>query len=307
MADLLPDAELEPVTSASPGEDTRILAALPVRLIPGEVPVAAADPASPRRTSLLIAWACVLLSAVAVAVLLSGTISLSERRAAFASAVTHEMRTPLTTFRMYTEMLVKGMVPDEAKRQRYLTTLSVEAQRLGHLVENVLAYARLERSRGDRHLEDQTLQELIDRAKKRLDDRARQAGMNLIIEAEPPVLETRVRVVATAVEQILFNLVDNACKYAASEADPNIHLEVAHSKNSAVLRVRDGGPGISKADARRLFRPFSKSAREAADSAPGVGLGLALSRRLARDMGGDLYFAQGATKGACFVLALPIG
>ena len=73
--------------------------------------------------------------------------SLSERRGAFVSAVTHELRTPLTTLRMYTEMLADGMVPDEPRRRSYLQTLRAEADRLGHLVENVLAYSRLERNR----------------------------------------------------------------------------------------------------------------------------------------------------------------
>jgi len=72
------------------------------------------------------------------------------------------------------------------------------------------------------------------------------------------------------------------------------------------LRVRDHGPGISGAASRRLFRSFSKSAHDAANSAPGVGLGLALSRRLARDMGARLRLDKTVTDGACFVLALPV-
>ena len=80
--------------------------------------------------------------------LLAGVVALSERRAAFVSSVTHELRTPLTTFRMYADMLARGMVPDAERRQQYLETLRTEAERLTHLVENVLSYARLERGRG---------------------------------------------------------------------------------------------------------------------------------------------------------------
>jgi signal transduction histidine kinase len=72
------------------------------------------------------------------------------------------------------------------------------------------------------------------------------------------------------------------------------------------LSVRDHGPGVSK-PSRRLFRSFSKSAREAAHSAPGIGLGLALSRRLARGMGGDLRLERCPEEGASFVLTLPAG
>ncbi|MCG8406465.1 MAG: HAMP domain-containing histidine kinase [Phycisphaerales bacterium] len=304
IRDLLPHAELEPMVAAPLSRERRTLAALPVRLIPGHVPVYVKPRTSPVRTPLLIAWVCVLFAAAAAAVLLSGTISLSERRAAFVSAVTHEMRTPLTTFRMYTDMLIKGMLPDEAKRRRYLTTLGREAQRLSHLVENVLAYARLDRHRSAGHAEKVILRELIDRAKERPAERAQQAGMNLIVKSNDAILERQVCADASAVEQILFNLVDNACKYAASGAESGILLEIDRAGDWAHLRVKDHGPGIGKGESRRLFRPFSKSAREAANSAPGVGLGLALSRRLARDMGGDLQLLSGDQRGACFLLTL---
>ena len=73
-----------------------------------------------------------------------------------------------------------------------------------------------------------------------------------------------------------------------------------------MLRVRDHGQGISAESAKRLFKPFSKSAQEAAHSAPGIGLGLALCRRLSRSLGGDLRFVRNATRGACFELRLPL-
>ncbi|MCX5677204.1 MAG: ATP-binding protein, partial [Planctomycetota bacterium] len=114
-----------------------------------------------------------------------------------------------------------------------------------------------------------------------------------------------VRADPSAVEQILFNLVDNACKYAAGAADKRIHLVARAAGDRAALEVCDHGPGLSARDARRLFRPFSKSARDAAHSAPGVGLGLALSRRLAREMGGDLVLIPRPADGACFAVSLP--
>jgi len=106
------------------------------------------------------------------------------------------------------------------------------------------------------------------------------------------------------VESILFNLVDNAAKYASRAADRRIHLEARAAAGRLEIRVRDHGPGI--AEPERLFRPFSRSAREAAGSSPGVGLGLALSRRLARAMGGDLRLDRTVADGACFDLRLPL-
>ena len=109
----------------------------------------------------------------------------------------------------------------------------------------------------------------------------------------------------SAVERILSNLVDNACKYARQAADRRIHLEGGADSRAVWLSVADHGPGLSRAELRRLFRPFHKSAGEAAQSAPGVGLGLALSRRLARAQGGDLRFESPEGRGASFVLRLP--
>jgi signal transduction histidine kinase len=318
VSDLLPTANLEPVRDAANDPQARMLTSLPLRLAPGSVSqlstLSAQLPAvpSPMKIVLAVSWLCLLLAAVAVGVLLHGAVSLSERRGAFVSAVTHELRTPLTTFKMYSEMLAEGMVQDEDRKRQYLNTLCSEANRLGHLVENVLAYARLERGSARSRVESLSLAQLIDRVKPRLAQRAEQAEMRLQVDGSEQVLQSVVHVDVAAVEQILFNLVDNACKYAAPAAsaagstDKIIHLEAFPDSKFAMLRVRDHGQGISEEGARRLFKPFSKSAHEAAHTAPGVGLGLALCRRLSRSMGGDLRLDRLVKNGACFVLSLPL-
>ncbi|MBI3466895.1 MAG: HAMP domain-containing histidine kinase [Planctomycetes bacterium] len=308
VRDLLPEAELEPAldwTADQANAQTRLLAAAPVRLIPGRLPVAEYTLAEQVRHSLLAAWSCVLLAVVAVIVLLKGTLALSERRADFVSAVTHELRTPLTTFRMYTQMLAEGMISDEAKRANYLETLRRESDRLGHLVENVLSYARLERGRPNGQVEEITVGQLVDRVSGRLHERAQHAGRTMEINAPEPLRSVPLRTDVTAVGQILFNLLDNACKYGASPQDPTITIQIEQSDRAVMFRVNDHGPGISEYVARRLFRPFSKSAESAAQSAPGVGLGLALSRRLARSLGGDLSLEQTRGAGCSFLLSLP--
>jgi signal transduction histidine kinase len=302
VQDLLPQARLEPVQDLEPANGQgHMLAALPVRLLPGELPASLAGRHSPVRISLVVAWVCAVLAVVAVAVLLQGAMSLSERRGAFVSAVTHEMRTPLTTFRMYTEMLAKGMVPEE-KRVRYLDTLRVEGDRLSHLVENVLSYARLERGKSPT-TSTTTVSELLERIQGRLVDRAEQAGMRLEV-SNSELAEWPIQADPGAVEQILFNLVDNACKYASVAEDRTIRLDVQATGRRVLFVVSDRGPGIATDRRRQLFRPFSKSARQAAHSAPGIGLGLALSRRLARQLGGDLRYEPVEGVGARFVLEL---
>ncbi|MHC4661168.1 MAG: sensor histidine kinase [Planctomycetota bacterium] len=305
ISDLLPNAALEPVPPESALEDPSMLAVLPVKLVPGSVPGVTFDSASPVALMLFIAWGCMIIGAIAVAALLFGAMSLSERRGAFVSAVTHELRTPLTSFRIYSEMLKEGMVTDEEKRVSYLNRLHSEADRLSHLVENVLTYARLERGRLDRRLSGIRVGEILDRVRDQLTTRAAEAGMELSVNADEDIIAAAVKADASAIERILFNLTDNACKYAADAADKNIYLNVGKRGNSIEFRVKDCGPGISAKDARALFKPFRKSAKDAAHSAPGVGLGLSLSRRLARDMGGDLYLDADVRDGACFVLTLP--
>jgi len=302
-ADLVPHSRLEPAPAPPGLGPARMLASLPVRLASGSTPDEPEPRWSPARLSLLIAWTCLALAAAAVALVLRGALALSERRGTFVSAVTHELRTPLTTFRLYTEMLDEGMVEGADSQRAYLKTLRAEADRLGHLVENVLSFARLERGPAADNQEIVAPAELLARLVPRLALRARQAGMELIVS--PVDCQASVRVDLSVVDQILSNLVDNAIKYAGSAPDRRIHLDVVPAGRWLAVTVRDHGPGLHPRVIRKLFRPFSKSAQDAAQSAPGVGLGLALSRRLARALGGDLRLQENGSLGACFALTIP--
>ncbi len=306
IADLLPTADLAPLQPQAQLGNSRLLASLPVILLPGELPFDDANTWSPMRISLLAAWVCVSLAALAFAGLLQGVMTLSGRRATFVSAVTHELRTPLTTFRMYAEMLADDMLPSEAARKSYLETLRTEADRLTHLVENVLAYARLERGRPSGRVHEMPVEQIVQRMESRLTDRARQAAFELTVEVAAAASDAAALADVTAVDQILFNLVDNACKYAATATDRRIHLAIDCQPRRVTFSVRDHGPGIAPRERRRLFQAFRKSATEAAQSAPGIGLGLSLSRRLAKDMNGSLQYRNANGGGAEFVLSLPI-
>lgn len=312
VAPLVQDVKLKPVTVHTPPNQLRpgrLLATLPVQLAAPE-PIATPAVFSPVRVSLMMAWACLLAVLCAVAVMLVKVVALSERRAAFVSSVTHELRTPLTTFRLYSEMLAEGMAQSDDQRQTYYETLRAEADRLYHLVENVLAYSRLERGRAGKARELVNAPALIDSLVGRLTERAAHADMELVVEIDSSARQAVLRTDPAAVEQILFNLVDNASKYAAHAADRRIHLAAAFSlagrsgDGRLTISVGDHGPGLSSKDARRGKRPFSKSAQEAANSAPGVGLGLALCRRLAKALGGRLRITSHAA-GARVSLELP--
>ncbi len=301
IADLLPGGHLEPVPTPTAEDAGRLLATLPVRVVPGPFAELAPDDFSPVRASIVLGWSVVLVGTGVVIALLLWSWSLSERRAAFVSAVTHELRTPLTTFRMYTEMLGEKMV--ESKRDQYVATLRREAERLGHLVENVLAYARIE-GRRTQSSQDLILDEVLDRFVPRLRERCAEANITLRVELAPDAAAARIRVDPTAVEQVLFNLVDNAAKYAPGGDQDEIVVEAVAEANRVRVAVRDYGPGIPPRERRKVFEPFAKSHRDEAGSKPGVGLGLALCRRLAEQLGGSLTL-ESANPGARFVLDLP--
>jgi signal transduction histidine kinase len=221
------------------------------------------------------------------------------------SAVTHELRTPLTTFRMYAGMLADGTIEEEERRQSYLETLRSEASRLSSTVENVLAYARLERGNSPAvRRESVTVKELLGSLSPPLRRRVTEAGMSLRVSTDAAD-ELRVVTDTDAVRQILENLVDNACKYARDAADPSIRIEAAADDDLVRITVRDNGPGVTKDEARSIFSPFDRGRRPVSDDTPGVGLGLAISRGLARDLGGDLRLAPSGERGAAFVLELP--
>ena len=304
--DLLPEATLVALSPALASTDATSLVTLPVKLVTGAVPVTAMVAGSTLRSTLMIAWACLLAAALAIAYVLHRAMLLSERRGAFVSAVTHELRTPLTTFRLYSEMLADDMVPEPEQRKQYLNTLCDESTRLMHLVENVLSYSRIERGRTAARLETVRIQDLVHRIEPRLQQRASMCDLTLKTDVEPAAGDARVQVDALAVEQILFNLTDNACKYAAPDSKPaELHLRVEADGRSLRLIFRDFGPGLSKQALKKLFQPFAKSATEAAHSAPGVGLGLALCRRLADELGGKLERQCCEGRGTCFCLTLP--
>lgn len=305
--DLLPHAQLL-ATAPQPPHGSSFASGLTLASVPAELlapaPVTAGlEGPTPARLTLALVWAVAALAVGAAAHTLRSSLELGERRSRFASAVTHELRTPLTTFRMYAEMLADDMVTDPNARRSYLETLRDESLRLSRLVENVLGYARLEEGRAEPTLLDTSVGALLDELLPALARRARDGGLTLSVEADD-ARATALCCDSTVVGQILFNLVDNAAKYApARDGAGTLVLAAQLSGDRLLLALSDQGPGVSRADERRIFAPFE---RRAADAIPGVGLGLALSRGLARHLGGDLTLRRGSSLGACFELSLPL-
>ncbi|MEL6430819.1 MAG: HAMP domain-containing sensor histidine kinase [Planctomycetota bacterium] len=303
--DLFPAADVVPVEVKDAEVDLQ-LAAVPVRL---EVDLGAerARRRAPGATRFLLwflglAWLALVTAIGFGWVALRASVRYGDQHRRFTHAVTHELRTPLTTFRMYCEMLHAGMVPEGA-RAEYLATLESESARLSGLVENVLRYARLEEGAGSAQLERVTLGDLVERHRSRLERIAGAATAALRVDVDDGA--TPLDTDPDAVLQVLSNLVENACKYGLGE-DRRVLVEARARAEIVEVDVVDFGPGLAAKESRLVFEPFERAGRTDADPTPGVGLGLALARDLARALRGDLVLVQGdGGCGARFRLSLP--
>lgn len=294
------------ITFVRPGEAAN-LAPLPMVLRAGEkvqLPDSS-ERSRAMRVPVISAWLFSILSVAIVFALLAFYTRLERRRSLFVSAVTHELRTPLTSFQLYTELLCDPTLPPD-KVGEYHKTLRRESLRLSHLVENVLSYARLTRGKMRERRDVGSCAELLTDLLEKTAQHLHRAGWTVNITIDHRVGLLRLRTDLISVEQILLNLADNAIKYASSEhAVMTLHALQAH--RSLSLRITDNGPGIPPELQRSLFRPFSHTPKAEHSRKPGIGLGLALSRDLARSIGGDLTLERSTPQGTTFRLSLPLG
>ena len=225
----------------------------------------------------------------------------ARQKTGFVSNVSHELKTPLTSIRMYAELLGSGRVASEEKRAQYLQVIVSESQRLTRLVNNVLDFSRLEQGRKTYRPEALNLREFIrefiDAHRLRMLD----AGMQIFEQL--PVGPISVITDRDALEQALLNLVDNALKYAGGGKE--ITLALLDAGDSCELQVMDRGPGIAASQRRLIFDKFHRIDDSLTTHQPGSGLGLSIARRLIRDQGGDLVYRPREGGGSCFAIVLP--
>lgn len=261
-----------------------------------------------------------MLSLVAVALVMSilagGSVLLwqarrnlleAQQRTSFVANVSHELKTPLTTIRMYAEMLAEGRIAAEEKRRGYLETMVRESQRLTRLVNNVLDFSRLEQGRKKYQTERLDLAAAAHEVLASQADRLHEAGLTLATEF--PDTPAPARLDRDAFSQCLLNLVDNAIKYA-NRGTLAVRLAAGHHGTSPHLlvwrlEVEDEGPGIPGAHRGKLFEQFHRADDSLTAKVAGFGLGLSISRRLLRDQGGDLVYEAAPSGGARFVLIIP--
>jgi signal transduction histidine kinase len=303
VQDLFPEAHIRAVKDPLPPHPERTMTALPFELDPGPALPPPDAGWTPLRVGLALAWSAAVIALSAVGLGGWSLINLSERRIRFVSAVTHELRTPLTTLRLYLDMLMNGLVRDEKQREEYIATLNAEAERLNRLVSNVLDFSRLEKQRPKLTRSPQRVADILAKIKGTWQPRCINAGKELILDASLPA-DLVVNTDGELLQQVLGNLIDNACKYSRSADDKRLWLRSRLVKNRVFFEVEDRGPGVPLSERRVIFRAFRRG-RDADVTAGGVGLGLALAKRWARLLRGHLSLAATpAEGGACFRMEL---
>jgi signal transduction histidine kinase len=232
-------------------------------------------------------------------------IILARQQQDFISAVSHELKTPLTSIRMYGEMLMQGWM-DEAKRKDYYAFIHSESERLTRLINNVLQMARMTRNELHLDVKPYTALQLTDIVRSKVSSQIERAGFELNLSCQSGSEGAVTEVDIDSFIQIIINLVDNAVKFSAKAAIKQIDLTCQRLSNGKLQwRIRDYGPGIPKNQMRKIFQLFYRSESELTRETLGTGIGLALVTELTQAMQGAIDVVS-QSPGAEFQVSFPI-
>jgi len=248
--------------------------------------------------------ASILLGGWLMAIDVRRQTQLAQQKTDFVSNVSHELKTPLTSIRMFADMLAEGRVTDSKRSTQYLKIIAAESARLTRLINNVLDFARLERGEtpGERRACDLVAiaQEVTNTCRPHLEN----VGVRLDLQIDVPslpLLSDR-----DALGQIILNLLSNAEKYGGGEVQVRLRREEAATGTLGCVDVLDRGSGIPVKQQVAIFEPFHRMHDSLASGISGSGLGLTLARRMAQANGGNVTYSSRVSGGSCFTLSLPL-
>jgi signal transduction histidine kinase len=236
---------------------------------------------------------------------LNRQLTLARQKTDFVSNVSHELKTPLTSIRMFSELLAEGRIRDPARQRSYLSIINSETARLTRLINNVLDFARIERGEKKYHFQPcdvvDVLRETVESYRPHLETN----GFKL--ECDFPDAPACVSGDRDALAQVAVNLLSNAEKYSdgckeitvriARQTSPLPHVEV---------RVLDRGLGVPAGCGEKIFEKFYRAHDSLSSGIQGSGLGLTLARQIARAHGGEVAYEPRDGGGSCFTLRLPL-
>ena len=215
-------------------------------------------------------------------------IALARQQQDFVSAVSHELKSPLTSIRMYGEMLKEGWA-DEEKRQSYYEYIHDEAERLSRLIANVLQLAQITRNEPQFDRKPTKVAELMSNTESKISSQIERAGFELRLTTGEDVAQATIDIDQDCFAQMIINLVDNAIKFSRNAEKQIIEISCKrYGDNRVLFSVRDYGPGIPKDQMKKIFQLFYRSESELTRETVGTGIGLAIVHQLAIAMDGNV-------------------
>lgn len=209
--------------------------------------------------------------------LMRGQIDLAVKRQDFTSAVSHELKTPLTAIRMYAEMLQNSWVSSEEKRRKYYNLIASEAERLSRLIQNVLNISKLDKNQWNIQIKNENPKNVLDAFVSSYGKNIENNGFDLTVTCDPCYQE--IPMDRDAVMQVLVNLVDNSLKFAKNARYKMIELRLA-VEDDVYFAVRDYGPGIPPSEMNKVFEQFYRVENEMTRRTNGTGIGLSMVKKL---------------------------
>jgi signal transduction histidine kinase len=236
---------------------------------------------------------------------LNRQLALARQKTDFVSNVSHELKTPLTSIRMFSELLADQRVSDPEKQRSYLHIITSEAARLTRLINNVLDFSRMERSEKKYNFHDADLVNIVRETTETYRPHLENSGFQL--DCVLPSAELPVRADTDALAQVIVNLLSNAEKY--SDGKKKISIEAGRRDGPlpcAEVKIMDRGPGVPRGSEEKVFEKFYRAHDSLSSGIQGSGLGLTLARQIARAHGGDVTYEPRQGGGSCFSLRLPL-
>ena len=228
-------------------------------------------------------------------------LTLARQKTDFVSNVSHELKTPLTSIRMFSELLAEGRVQEPERQKHFLAIITAETARLTRLINNVLDFSKLER--GEKKYQFAPV-DLAALARETCETyRAHLEGSGLTLQCDLPEESLPVRADRDALAQVLVNLLSNAEKYGGEKKQ--IELAAERNGSTVAVRVMDRGAGVASGCEEKIFEQFFRAHDSLGSGIQGSGLGLTLARQIARAHGGDVTYSRREGGGSCFTLRLP--
>jgi len=225
----------------------------------------------------------------------------ARQKTSFVASVSHELKTPLTSIRMYAELLLSKRIKDPDKQHHYLEVIVQESGRLTRLINNVLDFGKLEQGKKKYHPTPFDMVVFLEELIRTHEIRIQNTGLQIIKEFS--MGSFTVNTDRDAMEQVVLNLLDNALKYAGR--GQFIKFILIREGNDIQVKLQDDGPGIAPNTREQVFKKFFRADNSLTTVQPGSGLGLSIARQMLRDLGGDLTIEPDLRKGACFTIRIP--